>query len=108
MRKKNPKDAELQVSVEDGALIIKIGVNTLAFSAENGPLSDNYDPVKFPEPVKVIDPQKFALDVRFALVDELGEDGSTIVTQMLDRAIEEASENGSLYIMFPEDEDDDF
>lgn len=106
---KKPEDRDLQVSIKDGLLVIEIGINTLAFSAENGPLTDNYDPIEHPEPIKVLDPRKFSEDVVRALVDELGEDGSTMVTQTLDRAIEEAVEQGSLYIrLFPEDEDDDF
>lgn len=98
----------VQARVIDGVLTIEVGTLTLAFAAENGPLADHYDPLKFPDPVKVLDHQKFAEEIARELMRELGEDGSTPLTHVLDHVIEQTAEQGSPYLRFPEDDDEDF
>ena len=73
----------------DGVLTIEIGVETLAHAAKYGDFGTDLGGVE------VTSPRVLAIDVATALRDELGEDGSTILTQALDRAIGAAIEAGS-------------
>ena len=88
------KDRPLQATIIDDELIVRIGVDTLAFAAEHVGL-----PVRgFGETVyphwKVTDAAELARDVCRKLSHE-AEDGSSRLTQLLDKAIIEAYEDGS-------------
>lgn len=78
-------DQPLKCEVSDGKLILSIGVDTLAF-ADQERLQ-----------VKVTNPNEFAKDVARELAAER-EDGSTILTDVLDLGMEKAAENGSAHI----------
>jgi hypothetical protein len=85
------RNAPLQHSVQNGVLIIAIGIDTLAFCA----LEEHGGPL--PETAEVCDKEAWALDV----VRKLGRDddlGTTLVTAMLDDAVELAYEDGSVAI----------
>ena len=84
------RKSRLRVQVIGGELVIRIGVETLAFAAErNGRLFDDHD--RGPE---VTDPDLFALEVVRELEDE-EEDGTTPLNELLDIATEKAFENGA-------------
>jgi len=90
------KDKPLTVEVKDNKLIISIGIDTLAFVAERCPHFYNYDKHNNEEKyVTVVDNNELAHDVVRALTDE-EEDGSTILHRLIDDAIEDAYEDGSL------------
>jgi hypothetical protein len=100
------KNSVLEVAVRDGMLVISIGVDVLAFSFSHH--SDSYDDegehrADWP---KVIDAEQFARDVKMALDDE-EEDGTTPVHRLLDAAMLEACEQGSLGVEVEDDDDDD-
>lgn len=90
------KEAGLTVEVEDGQLVIRIGVGTLAFRWENCEENNPFIHSRndFKRLWKVTKPEVFARDVRIALCAE-GEDGSTPVTKLLDAACLAAIEDGS-------------
>ena len=89
------RESPLTVKVEGGALVIAIGVETLAFAVLAGEV--------FQEGVTVPDPDKFAKEVVRELEQER-EDGATPVHLLLDRAAERAAENGAEGIHFPDDD----
>lgn len=95
-------DTPLKVSVKQGRLCIEIGVNTLAHACLASPFawemtgdrSDRTDPRdRF-----TIVIGGFAMDVRGAMLDER-EDGSSLLTDLLDKACQKAIEDGSEYFL---------
>jgi hypothetical protein len=91
------KDQPLSCKIEGEELVIRIGIDTLAEafnqSEDNNPWSDESS--DFERLSQVSDSLQFAKDVVQELDDE-SEIGSTLVTDMLDKACERAAENGSL------------
>lgn len=84
------KDTPLQCEVtNDGLLVIKIGVDTLAFAAENYP----------EDPCKVLDAAGFTKDVIDQIIKE-DEIGESLITNMLDKAILNAKNSGSIYVKY--------
>lgn len=85
----------LKVFIEDGVLVMQIGVEALKFVIAADPHLTEYNE-KTGEWVapKVTDIDEFAKGVLSALLDE-SEDGSTPVHLMLDAAIIEAIEQGT-------------
>lgn len=77
----------LRVEVVGGRLVISIGIGALAFAVQ---YADN----QWPEDIYITDPHEFARDVARQLKTE-GEDGTTPVHVMLDKAAVEASAQGS-------------
>lgn len=94
---KRRKDAPLDVAIEHGQLVIRMGISTLAFAAENCP--ELYDDVKKPSPpyAKVTQQKKFAEDIARALCYEQ-EDGTTPIHVVIDQAILHAIGDGSEWI----------
>lgn len=93
------EDAPLNVAVEDGQLVIRMGINTLAWAFDH---MDSNNPFvvranNWIQQWRVSDPQEFAKDVRYALCDE-AEDGSTPLILFLDKIMNEAADQGSLGI----------
>jgi hypothetical protein len=90
-----PIDAPLDAKIEGSQLVIRIGINTLAFAAEHCPRF--YDNEKGADPpyVKVTDKRELARDVVRALLHEQ-EDGTTPLCILLDDAFEFAYGDGSL------------
>lgn len=87
-------DDRLKCYVKDDKLIISIGVNTLAFCAENNNIPDFN--------IQVIDNNRFAEDVCGAIMDEF-EDGSSDISNLLDKAIINCAENGSEWCKWLDD-----
>ncbi len=85
----------LTIGVEGDELVIRIGVDTLAFAFETGEENQPFDEKAndFRRSWKVIAPRDFAKGVANALCDE-EEDGSTPLTGILDAAYIRAVEEG--------------
>jgi hypothetical protein len=88
-------DSPLSVKVEDDELVIRIGVDTLAWAGERCPdLEDErYEPM-----FRIVNATEFANDVLHELKKE-EEDGTTLVHLMLDKAIVSAIEQGSAAVI---------
>lgn len=105
------EDQPLSVEVMDGCLIISIGIGTLAFSAQSQEPFNAYDERmgNWRDYWIIKDPLEFARDVR----NEAGreeEDGSTPLTDFLDKVCAEALEQGCVgceEAPTPEYEDED-
>lgn len=82
----------LRIEMRDNQLIISIGLDTLAWAAENHP--DLYDDENDRGLYKINDHIVFAKDVITELKDE-EEDGTTLVHRMIDEATMRAISNGS-------------
>lgn len=93
----------LRAEVEDGRLVISIGVETLtwAFHHSEGNNPYNEDSGKYERTYTVERPADFAKDVCHVMNDE-GEDGSTPLTRFLDSMMDEAVNQGSMAIADPE------
>jgi hypothetical protein len=89
------RDTPLQAGIENDQLVIRIGIDTLHYSAEHCPLLydgtvENCDPPY----CKVLDKRELARDVIMELFRER-EDGSSPISDLLDEAILAAMEDGS-------------
>jgi hypothetical protein len=87
----NPKEAKFTAEIDGGQLVVKIGVNVLAFAAlrkNGGPLVENE---------RVTDSDQFAKDVLCELSKE-EENGDTPLYKLIDQAIRDAAENGCIAI----------
>lgn len=85
----------LQVAVERGQLVIRIGLNVLAHAAEHCPRLPHGDEYWSGPLAKIDDRNELANDVVCALLDER-EDGSSPISDAIDAAILEAYEQGSI------------
>jgi hypothetical protein len=86
----------LTVAVADGALMITIGVETLAHATAFADWSNPYDEQKgdYIRTFAIVDPLQFAKDIRAAMLSER-EDGSSLLTDFLDKSSKAAIEDGS-------------
>ena len=93
---KKQADAPLSVKVTDGRLVISIGISTLAFAAQECNYCYSYDQTvnDFVHHMKVTDPLLFAKELVTELQEE-DEEGTTSVHLMIDKAVEQAVENGA-------------
>lgn len=95
-------DQPLEVRVRNGVLSISIGINTLATAYEKG-LEDEDGVggfiVTFPNK------RQFAKDVMYAMLEE-DETGASALTEFLDKMMDEAVNQGSTGIDFPEAKDE--
>ena len=86
-----PKDTPLQTNIEDDQIVIRIGIETHAWCAlakNGGRLQEN---------LRVSNPLQFAKDVIRELNRE-SEIGETLLTNALDRAMDNAVDQGSTAI----------
>lgn len=107
------ENTPLSCKIEDGELVIRIGIGVLAFATEGLDPFTVYDPNKRDWRVewRVTDSLQFAKDIRHELIDE-SEDGSSLLTELLDKACTQALDQGSLGIeegepAWPEERDED-
>lgn len=101
--KRSPSKQELKVEVKGGRLVISIGIDTLAFAAENMDSNLSYDDDWKPtKGFTVSNKKEFAEDVLRELERE-EEDGTTPVHILLDSACEEAVNQGSLGVELHDD-----
>jgi len=89
------EEIPLRCDVVDGAIDMRIGVGTLCFCAENHPDYWDGESAREVPNIRIIDVDEFARDVVAAINDE-SEDGSTLLSRMLDAAIAQAVESGCL------------
>lgn len=101
----------LTCKIDHGRLVISIGIDVLALATECREPFSVYDPNKgdWRTAWKVTDALEFAKDVHHELMDE-AEDGSSLVTEILDKAMEQALDQGSLGVeegepAWPEEKD---
>lgn len=89
----------LTLKIEQGALVIRIGAETLAHALQYAEWANPWNEVEqnYTPAFRVVDPPELAADVLNAMRDE-AEDGSTPLTRFLDRMMQEAIENGSLSV----------
>lgn len=104
MKSKKPaakKDQPLRCSVEGDELVIRIGIDVLAFAfeeaEENNPFDYESKSGDFHRKYGVIDKGEFANDVARAMNDE-AENGDTPLNLFLDRMMQAAVDDGSLGI----------
>ena len=97
------RDGPLRVIVEPTELVIRIGLDTLKMAAEFCPLlfDGEFGPID-PPYCEIVDAMELAKDVA-RMIDDEKEDGSSPVRDLIDRAILDAMEDGSL--AFKEDDD---
>ncbi len=92
-----PRDTGLNVAVRDGVLVIEIGVDTLAFAWEHHADSHDEQGERRADWPTVVDAEEFARDVKAELLDTgYGRDGDSALTRLLDKAMRDACEGGSL------------
>lgn len=89
------EEQPLEVEVKGGRLVISIGINTLRYCAEMNAAIFNVARGKNTFPLRITDDVQFAKDVAGALLHE-EEDGSTPISDTLDRAFERATGDGSI------------
>lgn len=88
-------ESPLSVYVADGRLVISIGVETLKYCHNS--LEEGFEAKKgYGSGFLITDAKGFAADVASELTSER-EDGSTILTDLLDVAVQKAADNGSLH-----------
>ncbi len=91
------KKRELTVGIEHGEIVIRIGIGVVKMATEMAPHM---------EKLKVTDPKEWARSV-VATLDYESDNGSTMVTRMLDEAYFTAMDWGEEGIKIVEDEDDE-
>jgi hypothetical protein len=93
---KVPSDQHLEVKIVDNKIVISLGIDTLRYVAESSDNLGRYHRDFNPDGIwkKVCDKKEFAKDVWYELTRE-EEDGTTIVHQMFDTAINNAIDNGT-------------
>jgi hypothetical protein len=98
------KNQPLEVSVDGEELVIRIGIDVVAFAANESDHFKTYDldTGDWVQKFKVTGPLEFSRDVKRAMLNE-GEDGSTPLSRFLDKMNVAALEDGSTGIEFPED-----
>lgn len=84
------KNRALKVGIEDGEVVIRIGVGTLRVAAEQ---SEDFHGAEGSRYVRVFDPDRFAAGIVEELNEE-AEDGTTHVHEMFDKAFLRAIDNG--------------
>jgi len=87
----------LTVEVKDGRLTISIGVNVLAHAVSYSDWASPFDEKAndYIRTFAITDAEEFARDVLHAMLDER-EDGSTPLSDFIDKASEAAVDDGSL------------
>lgn len=88
------KNRPLEVVIKEGELRIRIGIDTLAFSAAHCPLLTDSPGERVDPFAKITDNFQLARDVKAALMSER-EDGSGPLSDLFDEAILKAFEDGS-------------
>ena len=94
-----PENTPLSVSVEDGQLVIRIGVDTNAWAFEHSNENNPFDDEKNDsvQTSRVTDSVGFARDTKRAMLDE-GEHGSSPLTDFLDGMFTAAINDGSMAV----------
>ena len=96
-REGNHYGRPLTVGVEKGALVIRIGVQTLAHATVYADWANPFDEARddYIRTFAIVDPRELAVDVGHAMMRER-EDGSTPLSDFLDAMTQAAIDDGSL------------
>jgi len=96
---KRGKNRPLTVEVKGNELVIRIGIDTLAWAFERSEYNRPWDEdvADFMQTWKVEDPKQFAKDVRIEMLNEQ-EDGATPLGDFIDHACQGALNEGSVAI----------
>lgn len=97
----NLSNQPLEVRVENNRLEISIGIDTLAFAAEDNDSWHEWDGKQFVPIWKVVDNKGWAKDVAHEMQKDQ-EDGSSPLTNFLDKMFEKTIDQGSLSVWSPE------
>lgn len=84
----------LKVSVKGGDLVIRIGIGTLAHAVSYADWANQWNGRDYVRTFAITDTQQFADDVAYAMQHER-EDGSSPLSDFLDRMTEAALDDGS-------------
>lgn len=89
--------APLEAKIEKGALVIRVGIRTLAHAVTYSDWANPYDETSgdYLRSFAIIDAPQFASDVCHEMLRER-EDGSTPLSDFIDKMSEAAIEDGSL------------
>ena len=89
--------APLKVRIERGALVVRIGIETLAHAVTYSDWANPYEEATgdYIRNFAIVDAPQFASDVIHEMLRER-EDGSTPLSDFVDRMSEKAIEDGSL------------
>lgn len=89
--------APLEVKIEKGALMVRVGIQTLAHAVTYSDWANPYDEATgdYVRSFAITDAPQFAVDVAHAMLCER-EDGSTPLSDFIDKMSEAAIEDGSL------------
>lgn len=91
----------LRCIVRAGVLTIEVDAATVKFATENHPgYWNEHTDARHGGKVKVTNQRTWLRSVRDAINRELGEDGSTLLTEMMDKAISEAVEQGEEGLLY--------
>lgn len=90
-------DHRLDVAIERGALVVRIGIGTLAHAVTYADWANPYDEATgdYVRSFAITDAPQFAADVLHEMLRER-EDGSTPLSDFIDRMSEEAINQGSI------------
>jgi len=93
------EDTPLRVEVKRGELVIRLGIETLAFATPDIEpwVVHNDETGQFRRRLKVIDPQEFAKDVALAMQRQ-DDTGASPLAYFLDKMMEDAIEDGSIAV----------
>lgn len=98
-KRKADYSKSLEVKIERDAVVIRIGIQTLAHAVTYADWANNWkeseDGGDYIRTFAITDVRQFAKDVVSAMQAE-EEDGSSLLTDLLDKAAEEAVNDGSL------------
>jgi glutaredoxin len=91
------QDAPLSCKVEGECLVIEIGIRTLAHAASYSEWANRYDEARadYRRSFAIIDLHEYAKDVALQMQHE-AEDGSSLLTKLIDEAMEAAVDDGSM------------
>jgi hypothetical protein len=99
MSEKQPKHykSPLEVKIEHGALVVRIGIGTLVHAVTYSDWANPYDEATgdYVRSFVITDAPQFASDVLHEMLRER-EDGSTPLSDFVDKASEAAVDDGSL------------
>lgn len=96
------KDRPLEYDVSRGLVTITIGIKTLAECAEQAPFAQEFDSNSYDaERFKVVDLQAFADDVVYELAEREDEDGSTLLSHVIDVSFLAVAEKGGDGFVWP-------
>jgi hypothetical protein len=97
------KDTPLSCQVVDDELVIRIGIDVLAFAAQSRQPFNIWDDeaIKWIQKIEVVDNLEWAKDIRNELSRE-EEDGSSPLTNLFESAFEKAVDQGSIAVWGPD------